>query len=183
MNFWARDGIGAVAAVYHSQILNPLSKARGQTCILMDASQVLTCWATTGSPRALFWSKADQIHKDLSHKIPAYINEGKLSIDLILQLICSKHIFSYSFRRNVSLSCQIRQKALEHGFSPEFTVSTVRWCSGENFGTQSCPGPNPQNLWISCFTWQDDKRDFADATAVKDLEMGKLSWILQIGPV
>ena len=32
------------------QILNPLNKARGQTCILMDASRICFCWATTGTP-------------------------------------------------------------------------------------------------------------------------------------
>ena len=31
-------------------ILNLLSKARDQTCIFMDTSQVLTCWATVGIP-------------------------------------------------------------------------------------------------------------------------------------
>ena len=32
------------------QILNPLSKARDQTCILVDASQICFCWATVGTP-------------------------------------------------------------------------------------------------------------------------------------
>ena len=32
------------------QILNPLMKVRDRTCVLMDASQVLFCWATTGTP-------------------------------------------------------------------------------------------------------------------------------------
>ena len=51
--------IGAVAAdLHHSsqqhQILNPLSEARNQTCILMDTSQVCYCWATTGTPHVPF---------------------------------------------------------------------------------------------------------------------------------
>ena len=31
-------------------ILNPLSKTRHQTCILMDTSRVHHCWATVGTP-------------------------------------------------------------------------------------------------------------------------------------
>jgi len=31
-------------------IFNPLSKARDQTLVLMDTSQVRYCWATTGTP-------------------------------------------------------------------------------------------------------------------------------------
>ena len=66
----ARGQIGAVAAslhhshsnrgskprlrLHHSsrqcQILNPLSKARDQTFVLMDASQIHFCWATKGTP-------------------------------------------------------------------------------------------------------------------------------------
>ena len=33
------------------QILNPLSEARDQACVLMDASQVRFPWATTGPLR------------------------------------------------------------------------------------------------------------------------------------
>ena len=40
--------------LYHSSlqhwILNPLSKARDQTCVLMDASQISYHWAMTGTP-------------------------------------------------------------------------------------------------------------------------------------
>ena len=32
------------------QILNPLSKARERTCILMDTSQVHYCWVAMGTP-------------------------------------------------------------------------------------------------------------------------------------
>ena len=35
---------------WQCQILNPLSKARSQTSILMDTSQVRYCWATVGTP-------------------------------------------------------------------------------------------------------------------------------------
>ena len=34
-------------------ILNPLSKARDQTCVLMDTSQIRFCWATMGTPEYL----------------------------------------------------------------------------------------------------------------------------------
>ena len=44
-----------VGDLHHSsqqhQALNPLSKARDQTCILIDASQIHFHWATTGTPR------------------------------------------------------------------------------------------------------------------------------------
>ena len=50
-----RGRIRAIAAgLHHSsrqrQILNPLSVARAQTNILMDASWVCYCWAITGAP-------------------------------------------------------------------------------------------------------------------------------------
>ena len=35
---------------WQHQILNPLSKARDQTCILRDASQICFCWARMGTP-------------------------------------------------------------------------------------------------------------------------------------
>ena len=35
---------------WQCQISNPLSKARDQTCILMDTSQIRFCWATMGTP-------------------------------------------------------------------------------------------------------------------------------------
>ena len=37
------------------QILNPMIKARDWTCVLMDASQVCYHWATTGTPRIVFY--------------------------------------------------------------------------------------------------------------------------------
>ena len=44
--------------LYHSSwqpwILNPLSSARDQTGILMDASQIRFCWDTTGTPKIIF---------------------------------------------------------------------------------------------------------------------------------
>ena len=84
LSFWAaptayggpqtRGWIGAVGAgLYHShsnagsepplqpnhswwqrRILNPLSKARDQTCDLMYTSQIHFCWATTGTPGSVF---------------------------------------------------------------------------------------------------------------------------------
>ena len=55
----ARGIIGAVAAsLHHSswqhQILNSLSEARDQTCILMDTSRIRFCYATTGTLRDPF---------------------------------------------------------------------------------------------------------------------------------
>ena len=37
------------------RIINPLSKARDQTHILMDISQVSFCWATKGTPKLWIW--------------------------------------------------------------------------------------------------------------------------------
>ena len=43
-----------ICSLHHSsrqhQILNPLNKARAQTRILMDTSQVCYCWGTMGTP-------------------------------------------------------------------------------------------------------------------------------------
>ena len=36
---------------WQHQILNPPSKARDRTCVLMDASQIRFPWTTTGTPR------------------------------------------------------------------------------------------------------------------------------------
>ena len=41
---------GLHCSFWHCQILNPLSEASEQTCILMDPSQVCYCWATIGTP-------------------------------------------------------------------------------------------------------------------------------------
>ena len=35
-------------------ILNPVSKAKGRTCLLMDTSQIGFCWATTGTPNLYY---------------------------------------------------------------------------------------------------------------------------------
>ena len=47
-----------VCNLHHSssqrRILNPLSKARDGTCILMDTSQICSHWAITGTPDHLF---------------------------------------------------------------------------------------------------------------------------------
>ena len=73
-NSQARDWIGAIAAgLHHShshsngQIWaasvtnttaygNPRSDARNRTCILVDASWLHYCWATTGTPAPSFFS-------------------------------------------------------------------------------------------------------------------------------
>ena len=50
-----------VSDLYHSsqqhQILNPLSKARNRTRVLMDTSQVHYLWATVGTPRLFYLNK------------------------------------------------------------------------------------------------------------------------------
>ena len=37
------------------QLLNPLSEARDRKCVLMDASQICFCWATSGMPTLAFY--------------------------------------------------------------------------------------------------------------------------------
>ena len=39
------------------QIINPLSKARGQTCILMDTCRDCYCWATIGTSFSLIFDR------------------------------------------------------------------------------------------------------------------------------
>jgi len=55
----ARLDLSHICNPHHSswqhQILNPLSKARGQTCILMDTSQVHYGRAPTGTPCVLYF--------------------------------------------------------------------------------------------------------------------------------
>ena len=73
-NSQARGRIGAIAAgLHHSHsnlgyeqclwptpqlmqcwILNPVSKARDWTCVLMDPSQIHFFWAMTGTPNSVF---------------------------------------------------------------------------------------------------------------------------------
>ena len=66
---------------YSSQqhgILNPLSKARDGTCILVDTSQIRFCWATLGTPQgaiSIIYSKMCTIYlfhvgpEDMKNKI------------------------------------------------------------------------------------------------------------------
>ena len=50
-----------ICDLHHSSrqcwILNPLSEARNQTCVPVDASQIHFCWATMGTPRFTFLVK------------------------------------------------------------------------------------------------------------------------------
>ena len=41
-------------SLWQCWILNPLTKARDRTCVLMDTSQICFCWATTGTPQTKF---------------------------------------------------------------------------------------------------------------------------------
>ena len=51
----ATQDLSSFCDLYHGSwqcwILNPLSRARDQTRILMDISRVCYCWATTGTPQ------------------------------------------------------------------------------------------------------------------------------------
>ena len=58
-----------VCSLHHSsRILDPLSEARGQTCVLMDASWVPYCCATTGTPHLTFLMALP--HDTRAHKCP-----------------------------------------------------------------------------------------------------------------
>ena len=61
----ATGGPSRVCDLYHSsrhhQIVNPLSEAQGQTCILMDASQIRFLCATTGIPNSTVFTPASQM--------------------------------------------------------------------------------------------------------------------------
>ena len=54
----AMPDLSQICDLHHSSqkrwILNPLSKARDWTCILMGTSQIHFCWATPGTPVVLF---------------------------------------------------------------------------------------------------------------------------------
>ena len=54
----AMPDLSHVCDLHHSSwqcwISYPLSEARDQTCILMDASQICFCWAMTGTPFSMF---------------------------------------------------------------------------------------------------------------------------------
>ena len=54
----AMGDLNGIWDLHHSswqhRILNPLSKARDQTCILKDASQIHSCWAMRGTPILMF---------------------------------------------------------------------------------------------------------------------------------
>ena len=57
-----------ICNLYHSswqrQILNPLSKARDQICVLMDAGQICFHWTMMGTPKCfLFLSKSGKMLK------------------------------------------------------------------------------------------------------------------------
>ena len=55
------------------QILNPLSRAGDRTCILMDASLVLYCCATTGTPSTLYFHfSRDWVHTLLFWECSVY---------------------------------------------------------------------------------------------------------------
>ena len=58
-----------ICDLHHSSwqcpILNPLSKARDWTCVLMDASRIRFCWATTGTPYGLTLEVKKQRHREV----------------------------------------------------------------------------------------------------------------------
>ena len=55
------------------QILNPLSKDRDQTCILMDTRQIHFCWAMTGTPLTQFWCWPQGWPEILSDRASIYV--------------------------------------------------------------------------------------------------------------
>ena len=73
-------------------ILNPLSKARDWTSVLMDASQVHFCWATTGTPDVYFLTELFKVPRKL------FIQFCLISISVIYMCNILISIFnSYTF--------------------------------------------------------------------------------------
>ena len=74
----ARGRIRAASAAYITvhgrQILNPLSRARDWTCILMDTSGVCYCWATRGTPQC--FSIEPMCGQSLSFSSPSFHNQA-----------------------------------------------------------------------------------------------------------
>ena len=81
---------------WQHQILNPLSKARDQTCIFMNTSQVRYCWATTGTPKIIL------------HCLPPFLLLYSHEITKsILVTTCSKSISLQSKKVNKEVSPQV----------------------------------------------------------------------------
>ena len=91
----ARGWIGAVAdGLHHSQILNPVSKARDQICILMDASQIRFHWATTGTPKGTSLLVCEVIPYFSVPPCPQVGVGGKHSLSVLLPTPSSLFTFS-----------------------------------------------------------------------------------------
>ena len=54
---WDLSHVGSLQhSSWQHQIPDPLSKARNQTCVLIDTSQICFCWATMGTPCKFFFT-------------------------------------------------------------------------------------------------------------------------------
>ena len=84
-----------ICDLYHSSqqrwILNPLSKARHQTCVLMDTSQIRFHWATMGTP----W-KTTFIYKLVCLSIYIFVYFFTLTITITRMLILTYIYFILS---------------------------------------------------------------------------------------
>ena len=58
------------------QILNPLSKAKDQTLILMDPSRICFCCTTMGTPKFHFFSRLNNIPLYISLSVHPPVNIG-----------------------------------------------------------------------------------------------------------
>ena len=69
------------------QILNPLSRARDRTCILMDTSQICLCCATIGTPFVYFVLQVffNDISIEKSQKIPINVTLQKQNFSSLLR--------------------------------------------------------------------------------------------------
>ena len=84
-----------VCDLHHSSwqwwVLNPLSEARDQTCILMDANQICFCWDTTETPPNFFFFKEIclALRSDFGFSFVSYFLELKFSSTSYLQAVSS----------------------------------------------------------------------------------------------
>ena len=76
----------------YTRSFNPLSKARGQTCVLMDTSHICYCWTITGTPVMLCFCGKQDCWDLLALNLAAvtFIThfEKKIHSPLVMSLTC-----------------------------------------------------------------------------------------------
>ena len=165
-----------VCNIHHSswqcQIFNPLIKGRDGTCILLDASQILFCWATTGTP----------IPSSVpfgNHKFVFQVCESVSIISLLISKILSKGFLPSKSRVKL-----ISQPSRFHGlvklpvsFQWAYNLRITLSCLSSTCEKLSSFFDFPQNIVFvqSILSWHDWLNVFWDCAyrlQRKELEMG-----------